>query len=438
MVSLGCSKNLVDSERILNSFLSLGCQIVEGAGEADILVVNTCSFIEAATKEALENLFYLSSQKKEGAFLVVIGCLVSRYGRKFSQHFVEADLFVPPGQYQNLPALVASLMGRESALIDEPFENWPRSLATPPWRAWLKISEGCNRNCAYCLIPSIRGPYKPKSLERLKYEASLLVSSGVKEITMVAQDLTAWHEGELKFGDLVQSLAELEGLVWLRLMYAYPDDLTEKLVKRLAICGGALIPYLDMPLQHASASLLRRMNRKAISPLKLVKSIRDWWPEAALRSTLMVGFPGETESEFEQMLKLVEEAKFENLGVFKFSPEEGARAAKLPDQIPASIKEKRRRTLMAKQRAISKAINKKRIGSTLTVLVEGASEDSPLVMVGRATFQAPEVDGLIYFDGQQPKAGQIVEVKIIKSSDYDLVGRVNYPSLKQGACKSQG
>jgi ribosomal protein S12 methylthiotransferase len=387
---------------------------------ADLLVVNTCAFIKAATEEALAAILELAANKKTGARLVVAGCLASRYGEELEKELFEADLIISPQNYQDFADKLSLWYGGLQTQPNKCFEKWSRSLGTPKWRAWLKVAEGCDNRCAYCLIPALRGPLSLRDLDDLVDEAAYLAALGVKELTIVAQDLTAWSGPGQTLADLVKALSEITGLVWLRLMYAYPGRLNENLVRSLAGLPK-VVPYLDVPVQHASNSILRRMGRQPGDHLKLVKNLRDWWPGLALRTTLMVGFPGETERDFDLLVRLVEEGTFDHVGVFKYSPEEGTKAARMSGQLPAAVKEKRRRSLMARQRRVSLALNRARVGQEKLLLVEGPSADSPLVMTGRADFQAPEVDGLIYFDGLQPLAGQMVRGRLIKAGPYDLV-----------------
>jgi ribosomal protein S12 methylthiotransferase len=333
------------------------------------------------------------------------------------------DLFLAPDGYENFITSLFSLLGQKVPLKADSFESWPRLTSTPFFRAYLKIAEGCDHFCAYCIIPILRGPLRSRSKKEIIQEAKVLVENGVLELTLVAQDLTAWSSDGEDLLDLVRALDKISGLRWLRLMYAYPERLTEKLVKGLAQVE-VLVPYLDVPFQHVSPSILKRMGRGAINPLQLVERLRAYWPELALRTTLMVGFPGETEADFDLLVNFVEEAKFEHLGVFKFSPEEGSRAASFPDQIKKKIKEKRRRIILAKQRKISLALNKKRIGCDVEILVEGPSDDSSFCFFGRANFQAPEVDGVVYFDGHQPSQGQLVRARFFKAGPYDLLAKL--------------
>jgi ribosomal protein S12 methylthiotransferase len=286
----------------------------------------------------------------------------------------------------------------------------------------LKIADGCNHRCAYCLIPAIRGPLQVRPLAELVGEAKALVAGGVKELSLVAQDLTAWREGDLDLGDLTQALSELDGLVWLRLLYAYPDKLTKKLLRRLASLPK-VTPYLDLPLQHVSGKILQSMGRKPVDALNLVRDIRELWPGVALRTTLMVGFPGETEEDFAELLRFLDEAALDHVGFFAFSPEEGTRAALLPDQTPEKVKAKRLKAAFKRQNQIARARNKARVGQETIILVEGPSEDSDLIMTGRADFQAPEVDSVVLFEGHQPSPGQMVRAKLTKAGSYELLAK---------------
>ncbi|MDR2442109.1 MAG: 30S ribosomal protein S12 methylthiotransferase RimO [Deltaproteobacteria bacterium] len=419
LVSLGCPKNLVDSERLLGAATSMGFLPTLDPSSADLIIVNTCAFIGAAAREAVAAVLEAAEVKKPEAHLVVVGCLASRYGRELATNLPEASLVMVPADYHGFTRAVADLFDQFPPPPKGPFETWERQPGTPPWRAWLKVAEGCNHRCAYCLIPSLRGPLVTRNMDSLVKEAASLAESGVLEITLVAQDLTAWREGDKNLADLAQAIAQCGDFSWLRLMYSYPERLTSPLVKALAQVPK-LVPYLDVPLQHASPEILRRMGRSGSDPLALIGRLRSWWPNLALRTTLMVGFPGETEEDYDQVVRLVEEGAFDHVGVFKFSPEDGTEAATFTGQVPQAIKERRRRGLLARQRRISLALNRARVGTERDILVEGPSDDSELVMTGRAEFQAPEVDGLIYFDGQQPQSGQMVKARLTKAGHYDL------------------
>ena len=436
LISLGCAKNLVDSERLLASAVGqLGLQITAEADQADLILVNTCAFLQSAVEEALAAAMEAGAAKKPGAKLAVLGCLPARYqgdaGREMAQGLPEVDLWLKPEEYPDFEKILGRLLSAKAEVNDPAFR--PGSLpgggrisGTPFFRAFLKIAEGCDNRCTYCLIPKLRGRLLSYPADGLVAEAEALAAGGVRELTLVAQDLTAYgrDRGAAEaLPELVRRLAAIEGLDWLRLLYAYPERLTEKLVKDLAATPKVL-PYLDLPFQHVAAGILKRMGRKAVQPLKLVRNLRRWWPGLALRTTLIVGFPGETEADFEELENFVQEAAFDHLGVFKFSPEPEAPASRLPDPVPQALKEKRRRRIMSAQRKISLAANRARVGRIFPVLAEGPAPDSDLVMTGRAPFQAPEVDGLIYFDGEQPRPGQIVDTLILKAGPYDLVGQI--------------
>jgi tRNA-2-methylthio-N6-dimethylallyladenosine synthase/ribosomal protein S12 methylthiotransferase len=341
------------------------------------------------------------------------------------------DLWLAPAEYPGFEAKIAALFRRRTTVRRPAFSaagqpEGRRLTGTPFFRAYLKIAEGCHRRCSYCLIPALRGPLASHDPERLAEEAAALAAGGVRELTLVAQDLTAYGRDQGRPGALLSllgRLAETPGLAWLRLLYAYPEGLTEKLVRGLAETPKVL-PYLDLPLQHAAPDLLRRMGRPSSPPLRLVERLRRWWPGLALRTTLMVGFPGETEDHFAELMDFVRQAAFDHLGVFGFSPEPGTRAADFPGRPAAGVREKRRRAVLAAQRRVALARHRARLGQVVEALVEGPAEGAGPVMAGRAWFQAPEVDGLIYFNGEQPRAGRLVEARLIKASAYDLVGEL--------------
>jgi ribosomal protein S12 methylthiotransferase RimO len=437
LISLGCAKNLVDSERLLGAAVeTLGFQPESDPARADLILVNTCAFLESAVEEALEALMSAGRHKKPGAVLAAAGCLPARYrgaeGADLARGLPEVDLWLAPSEYPEFEAKIASLF---RGLEKSKRPRRRRLIGTPFFRAYLKIAEGCHRRCAYCLIPALRGPLSSYDPGQLAEEAAELAAGGVRELTLVAQDLTAYgrdqgHPGALL--SLVRHLAETPGLAWLRLLYAYPEGLTEKMVRGLAETPKVL-PYLDLPFQHAAPDILRRMGRPASPPLKLAERLRRWWPGLALRTTLMVGFPGETEAHFAELLDFVARAAFDHLGVFKFSPEAGTRAAGFPGGLSAGVKEKRRRAVLAAQRRVSLARNRARLGQVVEVLVEGPADGAGPVMTGRAWFQAPEVDGLIYFDGDQPEAGRLVQARLIRASAYDLAARLVFPALATDA-----
>ena len=440
LISLGCAKNLVDSERLLAA--AVGRLELEPAHEiesADLVVINTCAFLQSAVEEALGCIMEVGRRRKNAAKVVVLGCLPARYrgaeGEDLARGLQEVDLWLPPEDYQFFEERISGLLnqpwpvqGRSSFSNGLPAQGRlinGQVAATPSFRSFLKISEGCDNRCTYCLIPRLRGQLKSYPAGGLLAEAEELAAAGVRELTLVAQDLTAYGQDRDEpkaLTTLANGLSKIKGLDWIRLLYAYPERLNEALIKDLAAIPKVL-PYLDLPFQHVSSDILKRMGRRrSAAPAKLVDRLRRWWPGLALRTTLIVGFPGESEKHFEELAAFVEEAAFDHLGVFKFSPEPEAPASRLPDPVPQGLKEKRRRRIMSVQRRVSLAHNRSRVGQVVPVLIEGPAEDSPLVMAGRAYFQAPEVDGLIYFDGEQPRPGDIVQTRLTKAAPYDLVG----------------
>ncbi|MDR2354036.1 MAG: 30S ribosomal protein S12 methylthiotransferase RimO [Deltaproteobacteria bacterium] len=464
-VSLGCAKNLVDSERILYVALKgLNLEMAMEPEDADLIVVNTCAFIRPAVEEAIQTILELHIQKKAGAFLAVLGCLPAREG--FPKEFREADLVLTRDQYpefanrvkklfpnhfpkpippEEKDSLISAASSSASLLSDSPnpdlpvwgephiiqrfnfdipFDCWGRAKSTPFFRAYLKISEGCARKCSFCLIPSIRGPLINIPLETLVREARAMVYSGVREITLIAQDLTAYRDGKKDLVDLILNLAEIQGLAWIRLMYAYPGGLTPNKIKVLSKIPQ-VVPYLDIPVQHASPRILEAMGRGNQSPLPMIAKIKEQWEGVRLRTTLMVGFPGETDEDFAELLDFLRLAEFSQAGFFTFFPEKGTRAAELPEQVLEDVKKKRLKIISRVQSDISLKLNQALVGQTIPVLVEGPSADSSLVMFGRAHFHAPDVDGVVYFDGTQPKSGELVNAKMIQAGPYDLVATLD-------------
>ena len=433
LVSLGCPKNLVDSEVILGLLSREEYRLTMDPSAAQILIVNTCSFIEDATKEAIETILQLSHYKKEGRcrLLVVSGCLPQRYGRILEKELPEVDLFVGTGDFQNLPQIlsrkqrVKSFLSKSSFLYDE---RTPRVLSTPPYLAYVKIAEGCSNACTFCTVPRIRGPYRSRKLRSVLDEAKRLADRGVREIILIAQDTTAYGR-DLRDGSnlekLLKGLIKVEGLRWIRILYAYPkashftEGLLELMAREEKIC-----PYLDLPIQHIDEEILKRMGRRVRSReiRNLLQKLKTSIPEVSLRSSLIVGFPGERESHFKALLNFVKEIEFDHLGVFKYSSEEGTPASRLPDSVPETVKEERFKTLMQLQKKISLKKYRKMVGRRMLVLVEGPDrKGSPLR--GRLQTQAPEIDGCVYLKGKAAP-GNWVEARMIQALPYDLVGQI--------------
>lgn len=442
LMSLGCPKNLVDSEYLLGLVSEQGWQVCEEAGEADIIAVNTCGFIQAAVEESIASILEMAELKgSSDKQLVVLGCLPQRYGRDLAESLEEVDLFWGTGGLDELARRICDSAGTLSHDADNwameaapllrpgfnPLNSTPRLRSAPFYRAFLKISEGCSNACSYCMIPRLRGPLKSRPLPLLIEEAAALAEAGVKELILVAQDTTAYGL-DLKNGEdlpiLLKELAQIDGFKWVRVMYAYPSGINDKLIEAMAD-APKICRYLDLPLQHAAPDVLKRMKRKGPYKLSgLIERLRKGVPGLALRTTMMVGFPGETEEEFQFMMDFVRETRFDHLGVFKFSIEDGIKAADYTDQVRQTIKENRRRKLMALQRSISKEKNKEYVGKTVDVLVEGYSPETDLLLTGRTERQAPEIDGQVYITSGMAAPGDIVPVVITESHDYDLVGEI--------------
>ena len=433
LVSLGCPKNLVDSEVILGLLSKDGYFLTTDPLKADVLIVNTCSFIEDATKEAVETVLQLSRLKKEGRcrLLVVAGCLPQRYGAVLEKELPEVDLFVGTGAFQNLPKLLSQKTKRKSFVPKSTFlydEKTPRILSTSPFIAYLKIAEGCSNACTFCTVPRIRGRYRSRKLRSVLEEARRLADQGVQELILIAQDTTAYGrdlKDETNLERLLKHLVNVAGLRWIRILYSNPavhhftDGLLERMAQEDKICS-----YLDLPIQHIDDEILRRMGRrsKGAEIRSLLGKIRTFVPGVSLRSSLIVGFPGEKESQFKALLDFVKEVRFDHLGVFIYSPEEGTPASKLSHPIPERIKRERLRILMEIQKTISLKKYEATVGQKKVVLVEGPRGERS-VLRGRLQTQAPEIDGSVFLYGNaQP--GDWVEARITQALPYDLVAKI--------------
>jgi len=438
-MSLGCPKNLVDSEVMLGHLRLKGYAITNRLEEAEILVVNTCGFIESAKQESIDAILEAASMKQKGACrkLVVAGCMVERYRDALLADLPEIDACLGTRDIEH----IAEIIGAEDRLFEperDPSylydEHSPRLLTTPEASAYLKISEGCDHACAFCAIPAIRGPQRSRNLDSIVAEAKNLVVQGILEINLVGQDTTDYGRD---LGDpdalekLVRALGQIEGLRWFRIHYSYPNRLTEGLLHAMAETGNC-VKYLDMPLQHADPRVLKAMARGGggASFLKLLAKARRIVSNLFIRSNFIVGFPLETEEAFEQLRGFIEEARFEHVGVFTYSPEEGTPAFPLGDPVPKRTKARRKRVLMELQQKIARAKNKALEGRVLEVLVEGAHEETDQVYKGRHQGQAPEVDGSVLIVGGEPKVGTIQPVRITKGHAYDLVGEIEEGGLE--------
>ena len=441
MISLGCAKNLVDSEVMLGHLAAGGWTFVRDPREADVLVVNTCSFIGPAREESIQAILEAAEYKKTGRLqrLIVAGCLVQRYAQELQRELPEVDAFVGLDQLDRIigaaepeaagPPVELPVWSRSSYLYDD---RVPRRRATPHWTAYVKIAEGCDHTCSFCAIPAFRGSFRSRQPDSILREARQLAQEGVREINLIAQDSS--HYGrDLQRKDglahLLEGLDQVELLRWIRVHYLYPNTISERLIETMAR-ARRVVDYVDLPLQHADPDALRRMRRggSAASHLKLLSSFREAMPKPALRSTFIVGFPGETESEFEALLDFVRTVRFHHLGVFTYSHEDGTSAFGLEDDVPESVKQERRDRLMECQQRIAFERNHELLQQQVEVLVEGAHADTEHLLVGRMQSQAPDVDGQILINEGLAEPGEFVMVELSETAGYDLVGRIVGPA----------
>ena len=420
LISLGCAKNQVDSEQILGMFNDSGFKIVNSVNEADVLIINTCGFIDSSKEESIDTIIEMS---KYGKKLVVVGCLVERYLEDLKNELPEVDLFVPIREYHMLKDKINGLF--ENKKIEYDFSYRHRLTITPSFTAYLKISDGCNNRCTYCAIPLIRGAFKSRPLEELIEEAKMLKDRGIKELVVISQDTTRYGSDLFEkktIVDLLKELLKIEEFDYIRLLYLYPDEITDELL-HLINAEPRLTPYFDLPIQHASSNILHSMNRRGNKEflLDLINNrIRKIVPNAILRTTIIVGFPGETESDFNELMEFVKEVKFDHLGAFTYSREEGTASYDFDNQIDEDIKVNRYNRLMKIQRVISYNNNKKHIGEIMEGLVVGQSKDGTYLL--RSGWNAPDnIDGNIYFKSSKAlKLGQKVKVKVCACYGYDL------------------
>jgi len=436
-ISLGCAKNQVDSEIMLHELESRGLVLTPDPEKAEVVIVNTCSFIESATRESIDTILEATRLKQEGRcrVLAVAGCFPQRYRESLIAQLPEVDLFLGTESFIDIADQVLALLAGEKSetMILRPDPRlWAgplrRTLTTGQGSAYLKIAEGCSNFCAYCTIPSIRGPFRSRDSRILLQEANHLAEQGVRELNLVAQDTTAYGTDlrpSSSLTALLKALIRIESLSWLRLLYLRPERIARPLLDLMA-GEEKICPYLDIPVQHISDTVLKRMNRpyRGKKLRGLISRIRRLLPQAALRTTVMVGFPGEGEREFQELLNFITEVEFDHLGVFPFSPEEGTPAAQYADHVPLEISQKRVDLLMERQKEISFKKNQARIGTLEPVLVTGLSPESDLLIQGRTCFQAPEVDGVVYIVEGEPRFGEIQPVKITEAHPYDLVGEI--------------
>ena len=439
--TMGCPKNFNDSESIGGIWESTGMSLTDDPAEADAILVNTCGFINDAKQESIGCIFdmarFIDESEKEAPdhekkILIVSGCLSQRYGKELADEMPEVDIFLGVNDYEKLPQLVKEYRKgkRLQAFSCQPdafYEFSARKIKDNPYSMTLRIAEGCNNCCAYCVIPQIRGAYRSRPMENIIEEAELLASKGCREIILIAQDVTEYGTdiyGRLMLPELLRKLCKVDGIRWIRLMYCYEDKITDELIEVMA-SEEKICDYIDIPLQHVSDGVLSAMNRHSTteSIKDTLGRLRTAMPDIHIRTTLITGFPGETEEEFEELLEFVEETRFERLGVFAYSREEGTVAGDMENQIDEDVKAMRADAIMRRQLDISREINESKVGDTMTVMVDGTDEDG--AYLGRTVYDAPEIDNTVIFTSDEDLVpGDMVQVKITDAFDYDLVGKM--------------
>jgi ribosomal protein S12 methylthiotransferase len=433
LISLGCPKNLVDGEVMLGLAQKAGHELTPHAADADVIVVNTCAFIDRAKQESIDTILEMAREKETGRArrLVVTGCLAQRYDQELRREIPEIDASLGTGQVEDI---VRAVEGEGTSVDADVTPTWvydhvaPRVMTTAGHTAYLKISEGCDYTCSFCIIPTLRGKHRSRAPEDVVAEARALAERGVKELVLIAQDSTRYGlDRGLRDGlaPLLRALGAVDGIQWIRVMYAYPATMSDRILDAIAEVPQ-VVKYVDMPLQHASDAVLQRMKRPTgRGNLRgMVERVRQRVPGVAFRTSFIVGFPGETDAEFDELLAFVREAEFDHLGVFTFSDEEGTTSFDLPGRVAPGVKERRRRKLLAEQKRISTRRNRRRVGERLPVLVEGLHEDSDLLLRGRLATQAPDIDGGVIINDGTALAGTFVTCEVTEAHPYDLVARI--------------
>ncbi len=446
-ISLGCSKNLIDTEAVIGEFKEHKFTIVNDASKADIIVVNTCGFIDSAKEEAIKTILEMADYKqKRCKYLIAMGCLVQRYYEDLKKAIPEVDLWIKLDEYDHLWDKIEDLVKRniveesktktstqitkiEPMPMFEQHNFMNRTITTGKNYAYLKIGEGCSNRCTYCAIPYIRGPFVSRKKEDILEEAKKLAKDGIKELIVIAQDTTKYGEdiyGENKLAELLEELSNIDEIKWIRFLYSYPEGITDELINVVAN-NSKIAKYFDIPIQHISDTVLKRMNRRTNKKqiTSLIKKIRKAIPDVTIRTTLIVGFPGETKEDFKELEDFVKETKFDKLGAFQYSKEEGTPAAKLPDQIHGNTKKARYNKIMSEQQKISNDILKNKIGKKCKVLIEETSFDNKFY-IGRTMQDVPEIDGLVYIknDGQENILNTFVKCEVIDVKNYDLIAKI--------------
>lgn len=426
-VSLGCSKNLVVTEEVIGLFRKHKFNIINNEKDADIIVINTCGFIEAAKQEAIDTILEMAQYKNGRCkYLIVIGCMVERYAEELKKALPEVDLFIRIKDYNKIWTKISELLKAEISNDCLTWQN--RVITTGNTMAYLKIAEGCSNYCTYCAIPKIQGKYISRDFEEIIKEAKSLAEKGIKELIVIAQDTTKYGidlYGKPRLSELLQELCKIDGIEWIRFLYAYPESITDELIATVKE-NDKICKYFDIPIQHISDEVLKRMNRKSDgeSIKQLISKIRNQIPEAILRTTLIVGFPGETNEDFEKLYKFVQDAKFDKLGAFTYSKEDGTPAEKMENQIHSSTKKSRYNKIMKLQKEISEERLKSKIGKTYKTLIEEKSFDGRY-LIGRTYMDVPDEDGVVFIENTKDKdlIGKFVDVEIIDVQEYDLIGQ---------------
>lgn len=437
VISLGCAKNQVDTELMLGTLRKAGYMIVQDPACADVLVVNTCAFIESAREEAIQTILEMSEYKHpeigQCRVLIVAGCLAERYAKEICAELPEVDGLVGINHCGEIAQVVELCLNgnslpvvRVSCAYGVSYMDGSRVLTTPSGSAYLKIAEGCDNRCSYCAIPLIRGGFRSRPMERIVAEAKLLATQGVREINLIAQDTTRYGTdlyGRPMLAELMEALDEIEEIQWIRVLYLYPDEMTEKLLQTMQRCKK-FVHYLDLPLQHINNRILKQMNRRGTKEeiCAVLRRFRTLFPDCVIRTSFIVGFPGETDEEFNELYDFVRGFEFDRVGVFCYSPEEGTTAADLPNQVSEDVKETRRARLMELAQGISLKKNQARVGRQVDVITESVSDDG-IFYVGRSYGEAPDVDGKVYFTSEEPLSlGDFVSVKVLIGEEYDVTG----------------
>lgn len=434
MVSLGCPKNQMDAELMLAKLEAAGYEITAESGLAEVVIVNTCGFIQDAKQESIDNILEFAQLKKEGQIkkIIVTGCLAQRYQQELADELPECDGVLSLGANEDIVQVVEQVMAGDTVRAFPDRSTWSlegdRLQTTPHFFAYLRIADGCDNHCTYCAIPGIRGGLRSRPMDNVVAEADKLAANGVKELVLVAQDTTVYGRdlyGESCLPQLLKELCGIKGIQWIRLLYCYPEHITDDLLTVMAT-EDKVVPYMDIPIQHASGRVLRAMNRPGDrkSLTALIRHIREMVPGITLRTTVMTGFPGESKEDFEELCTFIQDATFERLGCFAYSPEEGTAAAAMPDQIPDKVKNRRRDIVMEEQSRIADRYNEKQIGRTVTVLVESFDKYAEC-WFGRTAGDAPDIDGKVFFAATQPvQPGEFVQVTVTDTMDWDLIGEM--------------